>query len=143
LIVIGILLLFMVSKSGIVIALSLALNVLGTLFIMTMLDIELQRLSLGAQVLSLSMLVDTSIVIVEGALIAGKQGKSLLAAIQYAVDKTLLPLLGATIIDLLAFAPIGLSHDSTGEYCPTLFQVLLTSLIQRLFIALTITPLLM
>ncbi|MGL5118850.1 MAG: efflux RND transporter permease subunit, partial [Plesiomonas shigelloides] len=143
LIVIGILLLFMGAKSGIVIALSLALNVLGTLFIMKMLDIELQRISLGALVISLSMLVDNSIVIVEGVLIAGKQGKSLLAAIRYAVGKTMLPLLGATIIAILAFAPIGLSNDSTGEYCKSLFQVLLISLMLSWFIALTITPVLM
>ncbi|MGL5738149.1 MAG: efflux RND transporter permease subunit [Plesiomonas shigelloides] len=142
-IVIGILLLFMGAKSGIVIALSLALNVLGTLFIMKMLDIELQRISLGALVISLSMLVDNSIVIVEGVLIAGKQGKSLLAAIRYAVGKTMLPLLGATIIAILAFAPIGLSNDSTGEYCKSLFQVLLISLMLSWFIALTITPVLM
>lgn len=143
LIVIGILLLFMGAKSGIVIALSLALNVLGTLFIMKMLDIELQRISLGALVISLSMLVDNSIVIVEGVLIAGKQGKTLLAAIRYAVGKTMLPLLGATIIAILAFAPIGLSNDSTGEYCKSLFQVLLISLMLSWFIALTITPVLM
>ncbi|MGL5223433.1 MAG: efflux RND transporter permease subunit, partial [Plesiomonas shigelloides] len=142
-IVIGILLLFMGAKSGIVIALSLALNVLGTLFIMKMLDIELQRISLGALVISLSMLVDNSIVIVEGVLIAGKQGKSLLAAIRSAVGKTMLPLLGATIIAILAFAPIGLSNDSTGEYCKSLFQVLLISLMLSWFIALTITPVLM
>ncbi|MCX9458384.1 efflux RND transporter permease subunit, partial [Vibrio cholerae] len=111
--------------------------------IMKMLDIELQRISLGALVISLSMLVDNSIVIVEGVLIAGKQGKSLLAAIRYAVGKTMLPLLGATIIAILAFAPIGLSNDSTGEYCKSLFQVLLISLMLSWFIALTITPVLM
>lgn len=143
LIVIGILLLFMGAKSGIVIALSLALNVLGTLFIMKMLDIELQRISLGALVISLSMLVDNSIVIVEGVLIAQKQGNNLLSAIRHAVGKTMLPLLGATIIAILAFAPIGLSNDSTGEYCKSLFQVLLISLMLSWFIALTITPVLM
>ena len=141
-IVIGVLLIFMGVRSGIIIAFSLALNVLGTLLIMYLWGIELQRISLGALIIALSMLVDNAIVIVEGVLIARQQGSSLLTAINYIIRRSALPLLGATIIAILAFAPIGLSQDSTGEYCKSLFQVLLISLMLSWFSALTITPVL-
>lgn len=139
-IVIGVLLIFMGLRSGIIIALSLALNVLGTLLIMYLWGIELQRISLGALIIALSMLVDNAIVIVEGVLIARQRGSTLMTAIQYVIRRSALPLLGATVIAILAFAPIGLSQDSTGEYCKSLFQVLLISLLLSWFSALTITP---
>lgn len=141
-IVVGVLLIFMGVRSGIIIALSLALNVLGTLLIMYLWGIELQRISLGALIIALSMLVDNAIVIVEGVLIARQQGSTLLMAINYVIRRSALPLLGATVIAILAFAPIGLSQDSTGEYCKSLFQVLLISLMLSWFSALTITPVL-
>lgn len=109
-IVVGVLLVFMGVRSGIIIALSLALNVLGTLLIMYIWGIELQRISLGALIIALSMLVDNAIVIVEGVLIARQQGSPLLGAINYVIRRSALPLLGATIIAILAFAPIGLSR---------------------------------
>lgn len=141
-IVVGVLLIFMGVRSGIIIALSLALNVLGTLLIMYLWGIELQRISLGALIIALSMLVDNAIVIVEGILIARQQGSSLVTAVNYIIRRSALPLLGATVIAILAFAPIGLSQDSTGEYCKSLFQVLLISLMLSWFSALTITPVL-
>lgn len=139
-IVIGILVIFMGLSSGIIIALSLALNVLGTLFIMYLWGLELQRISLGVLIIALSMLVDNAIVVVEGLLISRQQGVSGVKALNLIVRRSALPLLGATIIAILAFAPIGLSQDSTGEYCKSLFQVLLISLMLSWFTALTITP---
>lgn len=140
LIVVGTLLIFMGVRSGLVIAASLALNVLGTLLLMKLFNIELQRVSLGALVIALSMLVDNAIVIVEGVLVGRQQGESTLKAITNVVKRTMFPLLGATIIAILAFAPIGLSNDATGEYCKSLFQVLLISLMLSWFTALTLTP---
>jgi multidrug efflux pump subunit AcrB len=116
--------------------------VLGTLLIMYLWGIELQRISLGALIIALSMLVDNAIVIVEGVLIARQQGSPLLTAVNYIIRRSALPLLGATVIAILAFAPIGLSQDSTGEYCKSLFQVLLISLMLSWFSALTLTPVL-
>lgn len=130
-IVIGVLLIFMGLRSGIIIAFSLALNVLGTLLIMYLWGIELQRISLGALIIALSMLVDNAIVIVEGVLVARQQGSSLMNAISDIIRRSALPLLGATVIAILAFAPVGLSQDSTGEYCKSLFQVLLISLMLK------------
>lgn len=139
-IVVGTLLLFMGLRSGMVIAASLALNVLGTLLIMYLFKLELQRVSLGALIISLSMLVDNAIVVVEGVKIDHQRGHPLQQAISRMVRRTALPLLGATVIAILAFAPIGLSQDSTGEYCKSLFQVLLISLMLSWITALTLTP---
>ncbi|MEM6159417.1 efflux RND transporter permease subunit [Erwinia sp. P6884] len=141
-IVVGVLLIFMGIRSGIIIAVSLALNVLGTLLIMYLWGIELQRISLGALIIALSMLVDNAIVVVEGVLIARQQGSPMATALNLVIRRSAFPLLGATVIAILAFAPIGLSQDATGEYCKSLFQVLLISLMLSWFSALTITPVL-
>ncbi|KOC89566.1 efflux RND transporter permease subunit [Winslowiella iniecta] len=139
-IVIGTLLIFMGLKSGVIIAASLAINVLGTLLIMYLAGIELQRVSLGALIIALSMLVDNAIVVVEGVLVDRQRGNKLMKSITHVIKRSALPLLGATIIAILAFAPIGLSQDSTGEYCKSLFQVLLISLMLSWLTALTLTP---
>lgn len=106
-IVIGVLLIFMGLRSGIIIAFSLALNVLGTLLIMYLWGIELQRISLGALIIALSMLVDNAIVIVEGVLIARQQGSSLMNAISDIIRRSALPLLGATVIAIWPLRPSG------------------------------------
>ncbi|WP_041526058.1 efflux RND transporter permease subunit [Pantoea sp. At-9b] len=139
-IVVGTLLIFMGLRSGIVIAASLAFNVLGTLLVMYLFGLELQRISLGALIISLSMLVDNAIVVVEGIKIDQQRGKPLQQATTQMIKRTALPLLGATVIAIIAFAPIGLSQDSTGEYCKSLFQVLLISLLLSWITALTLTP---
>ncbi len=140
-IVVGTLLLFMGLRSGIVIAVVLAINVLGSLLIMYLVGIELQRISLGAMIIALCMLVDNAIVIVEGVLVGKQRGQGIREAINATVRQTCWPLLGATVIAILAFAPIGLSNDSTGEYCRSLFEVLLISLLLSWATAISITPL--
>ena len=139
-IVIGVLLIFMGLRSGLLIGLVLALTVLGTFIFMQMLEIELQRISLGALVIALGMLVDNAIVIVEGILVGRQRGLSTLQASRAIVRQTQFPLLGATAIAIIAFAPIGLSEDTTGEYCLSLFQVLLISLLLSWVTAITLTP---
>ena len=107
---------------------------------MNLFAIDLQRISLGALVIALGMLVDNAIVVVEGILIGIQQGRSRLQAASDIVNQTKWPLLGATVIAVTAFAPIGLSQDSTGEYCATLFSVLLISLMLSWFTAISLTP---
>ncbi|MBT1444328.1 efflux RND transporter permease subunit [Shewanella sp. JM162201] len=139
-IVIGVLLLFMGVKSGVLIGLILFLTCLGTFMLMLQAEIELQRISLGALIIALGMLVDNAIVVVEGILIGRQQGKSTLEASEAIVKQTMWPLLGATVIAITAFAPIGLSPDSTGEFAGSLFWVLLFSLFLSWITAITITP---
>ncbi|MCW8327301.1 efflux RND transporter permease subunit [Photobacterium sp. SDRW27] len=139
-IVIVVLLFFMGLRSGILIGLILLLTVLGTFVFMSWMAIDLQRISLGALVIALGMLVDNAIVVVEGVLIGIQKGRTRVQAASDIVTQTKWPLLGATVIAVTAFAPIGLSQDSTGEYCATLFSVLLISLMLSWFTAISLTP---
>ncbi|ENM7918262.1 efflux RND transporter permease subunit VmeI [Vibrio parahaemolyticus] len=139
-IVIIVLLFFMGLRSGLLIGLILLLTVLGTFIFMKYLAIDLQRISLGALVIALGMLVDNAIVVVEGILIGTQKGRTRLQAATDIITQTKWPLLGATVIAVTAFAPIGLSEDSTGEYCGTLFTVLLISLMLSWFTAISLTP---
>ncbi|WP_299018214.1 efflux RND transporter permease subunit [uncultured Photobacterium sp.] len=139
-IVIIVLLFFMGLRSGVLIGLILLLTVLGTFVFMKWMAIDLQRISLGALVIALGMLVDNAIVVVEGVLIGMQKGRTRMQAASDIVTQTKWPLLGATVIAVMAFAPIGLSQDSTGEYCRTLFTVLLVSLMLSWFTAISLTP---
>ena len=139
-IVIVVLLFFMGVKSGILIGLILFLTCSGSFIMMSMKGLDLQRISLGALIIALGTLVDNAIVITEGVLIGMKRGLSKLEAASAIVNQTIWPLLGATIIAVLAFAPIGLSPDATGEFAGSLFWVLLFSLMLSWFTAITITP---
>ncbi|BCL70074.1 multidrug transporter AcrB [Vibrio nigripulchritudo] len=139
-IVIIVLLFFMGLRSGLLIGLILLLTVLGTFIFMQYFAIDLQRISLGALVIALGMLVDNAIVVVEGILIGTQRGRTRLQAATDIVTQTKWPLLGATVIAVTAFAPIGLSDDATGEYCGTLFTVLLISLMLSWFTAISLTP---
>lgn len=139
-IVIIVLLFFMGLRSGLLIGLILLVTVLGTFVFMKYLAIDLQRISLGALVIALGMLVDNAIVVVEGILVGTQKGRTRLQAATDIVTQTKWPLLGATVIAVTAFAPIGLSQDATGEYCGTLFTVLLISLMLSWFTAISLTP---
>lgn len=139
-IVIVVLLIFMGLRSGILIGLILLLTVLGTFIFMRQMNIELQRVSLGALVIALGMLVDNAIVITEGILIGMQRRLKLADAASLIVKQTQWPLLGATVIAIAAFAPIGLSSDATGEFAGSLFWVLLVSLLLSWVTAITLTP---
>jgi len=140
-IVIVVLLIFMGLRCGILIGAILLITIMGTFIFMGMMGLQLERISLGALVIALGMLVDNAIVITEGMLIKIEAGEDRLEAAKDVVAKNIWPLLGATFIAVLAFGPIGLSDDSTGEYCGSLFWVLLISLLLSWLTGVTITPL--
>jgi len=139
-IVIFVLLLFMGWRSGVLMGLILVLTILGTFIMMSIKGIQLQKISLGALIIALGMLVDNAIVVTEGMLIGVRKGQSKLQAAKDVVAQNGLPLLGATVIAITAFAPIGLSPDATGEFVGSLFWVLCFSLFLSWLTALTITP---
>lgn len=141
-IVIAVLLLFMGVRTGIVIGAVLLITVAGTLFFMNMFGIELQRISLGALVIALGMLVDNAIVVAEGMLVRMQAGMNATKAAGEAVGKTIWALLGGTLIGILAFSAIGLSTDNTGEFASSLFYVILISLALSWVTAISTTPLL-
>jgi multidrug efflux pump subunit AcrB len=141
-IVLVVLLLFMGLRVGVIIGATLLITVAGTLFIMAIYGIELQRISLGALVIALGMLVDNAIVVAEGMLVRMNAGMKAPEAAREAVGKTIWALLGGTIIGILAFAGIGFSQDSTGEFAGSLFYVILISLSLSWITAISTTPLL-
>lgn len=140
-IVIVVLLLAMGLRSGLIIGSILLITICGTFIVMSSQGLILERISLGALIIALVMLVDNAIVITEGMLIAIQKGVDRMKAAKDIVAQTAVPLLGSTAISVLAFGAIGLSDDSTGEYCRSLFDVLLISLLLSWITAITITPL--
>ena len=140
-IVIGVLMVVMGLRSAMLIGGILLLTVLATFIIMKMQGIILERISLGALIIALGMLVDNAIVVVDGILVNLQKGMDRVKAAGKIVGQTMWPLLGATFVAVLAFAAIGVSQDSTGEYCRSLFQVMLISLMMSWVLAITVTPL--
>ncbi|MAS43821.1 MAG: MFS transporter [Rhodobacteraceae bacterium] len=141
-IVIGALMLTMGWRAGLTVGATLGLTVLGTVFFMAVFGIEMERISLGALIIAMGMLVDNAIVIAEGMVIGMQRGKPAEDAAREAADATSTPLLGATVIGIMAFSGIGLSPDATGEFLFSLFAVIAISLLLSWALALTVTPLL-
>ena len=141
-IVIVVLLIFMGLRSGLLIGFILFLTICGSFIFMSMAGLTLERISLGALIIALGMLVDNAIVVVDGMLIRFQQGMDRRKAAIEVVKQTAWPLLGATVIAVLAFAAIGTSQDKTGEFTRSLFTVIMISLLLSWFTAVTVTPLL-
>jgi multidrug efflux pump subunit AcrB len=141
-IVVVVLLLFMGLRSGLIIGVVLMVTILATLIVMAAMGITLQRISLGALIIALGMLVDNAIVVTDGILVRISRGMDRIAAAKEITQQTAMPLLGATLIAVLAFVPIGFSPDNTGEYTRSLFLVMLISLLLSWVTALTLTPVL-
>ncbi|QVL36436.1 efflux RND transporter permease subunit [Aminirod propionatiphilus] len=141
-IVLGLLMLFMGWQSGLLIGFILILTILTTFIGMSLLDIELQKVSLGALVLALGMLVDNAIVVADGILVRVERGQSREAAACDVVRETQWPLLGATVVAILAFGAVGFAPGDVGEFCRSLFQVMALSLSFSWVLAVTVTPLL-
>ena len=141
-IVIAVLLFTMGMRSGVLIGTILLLTVFATVAVMNQMDLIFERISLGAFIIALGMLVDNAIVVTEAVLIAAEKGESRTKAAIDVVKQSQWPLLGATVIAILSFAPVGASQDATGEYCGSLFKVLMISLLLSWVFAITVTPLL-
>jgi multidrug efflux pump subunit AcrB len=141
-IVIVVLMLFMGFRSASIIGFILVLTIFATFILMKINHVPLERISLGALIIALGMLVDNAIVVIDGMSNQIKQGVDSKEAAISIVGKTAVPLLGATAVAILAFAAIGTSQDGTGEYCRSLYQVILYSLSMSWVTAVTVTPLL-
>lgn len=141
LIVLVVLTIAMGWRMGVVIGAGLILTILGTFIVMLIMGIELHRVSLGALVVALGMMVDNSIVVADGVAVRlGKGMKSKEAAIESASIPSM-PLLGATIVASMAFYPVFSAKADAGEYAQSLFIVVGVSLMLSWLISVTITPL--
>lgn len=141
LLVVVVLIFFMGLRSGMIIGYSLLVIVLGSILILMGLDGTLQRVSLASFILAMGMLVDNAIVIVDGILVDTKRGLPRSEALTRIGNKTAMPLLGATLIAILAFLPIFMSPDTTGLYVRDLFIVMAVSLLLSWILALVDVPL--
>ena len=141
-IVIIVLLLFMGVRSGLIIGFVLVLTIAATFIFLGPAGVALERISLGALIIALGMLVDNAIVIIDGMLVRINNGMDGEEAAKEVAGQQAMPLLGATAVAIIAFAAIGLSPDSTGEFCSSLFTVIGISLSLSWVTAMTITPLL-
>ena len=141
LIVIAVLMLTMGFKSGLIIGNSLLITVCGSFLFLHYMDGTLQRVSLAAFILAMGMLVDNAIVIIDGVLVDLKAGKTRMEAMTAIGRQTAMPLLGATLIAIIAFLPIFLSPDTAGVYVRDLFIVLAVSLLLSWVLALVHVPL--
>jgi multidrug efflux pump subunit AcrB len=141
-IVIVVLLIAMGLQSGVLIGVGLLLTILASFMVMKAVDIDLHRISLGALIIALGMLVDNAIVVTEGILVKLQRGMDRLEAASKTVSETAWPLLGATLVAVLAFLPVYIAKNNTGEFCKSLFEVVGISLLVSWILAMTATPLL-
>ena len=135
------LLIFMGLRSGIVMGLTVFITMAATLMFMWLGGIPMHRISLGALIISLGMLVDNGVVITDGILVGIRTGRNKLEVAKEVARKNMKPLIGGTLVGIIAFAPIGFAPGDTAEFTNSLFWVVMIALALSWFFAFTITPL--
>ena len=118
-------------RAGVVVAVCIPLVLAATFVIMRSLDIDLQRISLGALVIGLGLLVDDAMIAVEMMVRKLDEGWDRVRAATFAYTSTAFPMLTGTLVTIAGFLPVGFAKSGAGEYCVTMFQVLLISLVCR------------
>lgn len=139
-VVVGVLLFTMGMRSGLIIGSGLILSILGTLIYMLAVKMDMQRVSLGSFIIAMGMLVDNAIVIVDGVLADMEKGEERYTSLTKTAKKTAIPLLGATVIAVMAFLPMYLMPTDAGEYISSLFWIMAVSLGLSWVLALTQIP---
>ena len=142
-IVFVVLIVTMGRKTGLIIGLVLFITIMATFLVMYMKgDLLMERISLGALIIALCMLTDNAIIVIEGIKVGIESGRKKIEVVREVVAENQWPLFGATAIGVIAFAAIGLSQDSTGEYTNSLFWVILIALSLSWVSSVTVTPVL-
>ena len=128
-------------RTGVVVALSVPL-VLGIVFTaMSIMGLDLQRITLGALIIALGLLVDDAIIAVEMMVVKMEQGYDRQTAATFAWDSTAFPMLTGTLVTAAGFVPVGFAASATGEYAGGIFWVVTIALIASWFVAVIFTPL--
>ena len=127
-------------RTGIVVALSIPLVLALTFMFMQMLDVGLHKISLGALILALGLLVDDAIIAVEMMAVKMEQGMDRFKAASFAYTSTAFPMLTGTLVTAAGFLPIATAKSSTGEYTISIFQVVVIALIVSWFAAVIVIP---
>jgi multidrug efflux pump subunit AcrB len=129
-------------RAGLVVAISIPLVLAITFVFMEYTGISLQRISLGALIIALGLLVDDAMIAVEMMVSRLEEGDSLRKAATYVYTSTAFPMLTGTLVTVAGFIPIGLNSSAAGEFTFTLFVVIAVSLIVSWIVAVVFTPLL-
>lgn len=127
-------------RTGIVVALSVPSVLALTLVVMNAMGMDLDRISLGALILALGLLVDDAIIAVEMMAVKLEQGFDRLEAATFAWTSTAFPMLSGTLITAAGFLPVGFANSAAGEYAGAIFWVVGISLICSWFVAVMFTP---
>ena len=127
-------------RAGLVVALTIPLVLAATIFVMSLMGIDLHRISLGALVIALGLLVDDAMISVEMMDRKLKEGRDRLAAATFAYTSTAFPMLTGTLITVAGFIPVGFAQSAAGEYVSALFWVTGVALIVSWFAAVYFTP---
>ncbi|MET3660340.1 multidrug efflux pump subunit AcrB [Aquamicrobium ahrensii] len=129
-------------RAGLVVSLSIPLVLAITFLTMSYMDISLQRVSLGALIIALGLLVDDAMIAVEMMVARLEKGDPLNKAATYVYSHTAFPMLTGTLVTIAGFIPIGLNSSQAGEYTYTLFIVIGVSLLVSWIVAVLFAPLL-
>ncbi len=127
-------------RTGTVVALSIPLVLAITFFMMKVFGIDLQRISLGALVIALGLLVDDAIIAVEMMVVKMEQGWDKFKAATFAYTSTAFPMLTGTLITAAAFTPVGFSKSAASEYTFSIFAVVTIALLVSWLVAVVFTP---
>ena len=127
-------------RTGTVVALSIPLVLAITFLIMALFGIDLQRVSLGALVIALGLLVDDAIIAVEMMVVKMEQGWDRFRAATFAYSSTAFPMLTGTLITAAAFTPVGFARSGAGEYASSIFSVVTIALLVSWVVAVVFTP---
>ncbi|NSY71137.1 efflux RND transporter permease subunit [Agrobacterium tumefaciens] len=129
-------------RAGMVVAVSIPLVLAITFVYMEYTGISLQRISLGALIIALGLLVDDAMIAVEMMVARLEVGDDLRKAATYVYTSTAFPMLTGTLVTVAGFIPVGLNNSAAGEFTFTLFVVIAVSLIVSWIVAVVFTPLL-
>jgi multidrug efflux pump len=127
-------------RTGIVVALSVPLVLSISLIVMNAIGMNLDRISLGALILALGLLVDDAIIAVEMMAVKMEEGWSRVDAATFAWTSTAFPMLSGTLITVVGFLPVGFARSAAGEYAGGIFWVVGITLIASWFVAVVFTP---
>lgn len=130
------------SRAGLVVAVSVPLVLAMTFIGMEWVGIGLQRISLGALIIALGLLVDDAMITVETMVSRLEHGWARAKAASYAYETTAFPMLTGTLVMVAGFIPVGFAASSAGEYCFSLFVVVLIALLSSWLVAVLFSPLL-
>lgn len=127
-------------RIGIVVALAVPLTLAVVFVVMLGLGMDLQRVSLGALILSLGLLVDDAIISIETMVVKLEEGWDRVRAATFAWTSTAFPMLTGTLVTAAGFLPVGLARSTTSEYAGGVFWVVGLALLVSWFVAVTFTP---